>query len=176
MITSVRGFQSSGKGLSIVAADLDHLNFDGYVPDEVYVNYLLKIPGVHILDNKGMINFLTDMVKKGYEHKLVNITEADRVFPARFWQQNEQTNALIGLWQDEKLFNIVYYDAHAGTGVDVTLRSVRQIAWLPQFDKLANTLDVHVINGVTGDEYDMETIEGVSEKLFPYYDRWWKVR
>lgn len=176
MITSVRGFQDSGKGLAIVAADLDHLNFDGYKPDEVYVNYLLKIPGVHVLDNRGMIMFLTDMVKRSYEHKLINISEADRVFPARFWQQNEQTNALLGLWQDEKLFNIIYYDAHAGTGVDVTLRSVRQIAWLPRFNKFADTLDVHVINGVYGKEYDMATITGVSGKLFDKYDRWWKVK
>lgn len=172
MITSVRGFQGSGKGLSMVAADLEHLCFDGYSPDDVYVNYKLNIDGVHCLNNKQMVKFITDMVNEGLKHKLVNITEADRVFPARFWQRAEQTEALIGLWQDEKLFNIIYYDAHAGTGVDVTLRNVRQIAWLPQYDKYQDILNIHVINGVYGGEYDFEPITNCREKLFPYYYRW----
>ena len=172
MITSVRGWQSSGKGLAIVAADLDHLRFDGYKPEEVYCNYSLLIPGVHILTNAGMIAFLKVAIKEKLRHKLINITEADRVFPARFWQRSEQTEALIGLWQDEKAFWNVYYDAHIGTGVDTILRSVRQIAWLPKYDKYNGILNVHVINGVYGKEYDMKPITNVPEKLYPWYDRW----
>jgi hypothetical protein len=171
MIIEVKGWQSSGKGLVTVACDLHHLRFDGYSPDEVYVNYKLLIPGVHCLKNQDMVQFCTDMVKKGYKHKLINITEADRVFPARYWQKIAQTEALLGMWQDEKLFNIVYYDVHAGTGVDVNLRNVRQMAMLPKYDKFHDLVNIHVINGLYGTEYDL-VLPNVSKNIFPKYDRW----
>ena len=171
MITSVRGQQDCGKTASIVAADLEHMTWDGYRPDEVYCNFKLKVPGVNCLNNKQMVAFITDTVKNGIKHKIINITEADRVFPARFWQSREQTEALIGLWQDEKLFNLVYYDAHSGTGVDVTLRNVRQIAWIPKYNKAKDLIKVHVINGLYNREYSL-VIPEVSKNVFPYYDRW----
>jgi len=155
----------------MVAADLEHLTWDGYRPDEVYCNFGLKIPGVHCLNNKAMVAFITDTVKRGLKHKIINITEADRVFPARYWQNREQTDALIGLWQDEKLFNLVYYDAHGGTGVDVTLRNVRQIAWIPKYNKAKDLIKVRVINGLYNREYNL-IIPDVKKNVFPYYDRW----
>jgi len=171
MITLIRNIQDSGKTASMVAAIRQHVLLDGYSPGEVYVNFGLKIDGAHCLNNKEMIAFLTKAMKSGIKHLIIGITEADRVFPARYWQKQDQTDALIGLWQDEKSFWLVYADAHSGTGVDVTMRSVRQIAWIPRYNKAKDLIKVHVINGCFAREYNL-IIPNVSQTVFPYYDRW----
>lgn len=171
MITSIRGIQDCGKTATMVAAIRQHLLCDGYVPDEVYVNFKLNIPGCHCLNNAQMRLFIRKMIAEGLRHKIIGITEADRLFPARFWNNREQTETLLGLWQDEKLFNLVYYDAHIGTSVDLVLRQTRQMAMIPKYFKVLDKIRVLYINGLFRREYYL-WIDNVSKVIFPYYNRW----
>jgi hypothetical protein len=145
---------------------------DGFRPDDVVVNYALKIPGCHCLTNKEMKVFIKRMVTTGIKHKIIGITEADRVFPSRFWQDREQSETLLGFWQDEKLFNDVYWDSHIGTDVDVMLRNTRQRAYVPKYDKLKDCINYTMIDGYTQRVYRGLRVLNVSKTVFPYYDRW----
>ncbi len=171
MITSIRGVQGVGKTATMVAAIIEHLCCDGYTPDEVYVNFGLKIKGCHCLNNAQMRLFIRKMISEGLRHKIIGITEADRIFPSRFWNNKEQTETLLGLWQDEKLFNLIYYDAHIGTSVDLVLRSTRQMALIPHYLKAENRIRVLFINGLFQREY-YKSIDNVKATIFPRYDRW----
>jgi hypothetical protein len=171
VIISIKGIQDCGKTATMVACIREHLLCDGYKPEEVFVNFKLNISGVNCLTNANMKQFIRDMINHGYTHRIIGITEADRIFPARFWSNKEQTETLLGLWQDEKLFNIIYYDAHIGTSVDLVLRQTRQMSLIPKYNKRLNRIRVLFINGLFQKEY-YKVIENVSEKVFPYYNRW----
>jgi len=177
MISSIRQIQDKGKTALQVAFILRLLingqNWsDGYRPDDVVVNYGLKIPGCHCLNNDQMRAYIKKTVKQGIRHKIIGITEADRVFPARFWQDKEQSETLLGFWQDVKLFNQVFWDSHIGTSVDVLLRDTRQRAYIPDYDKFHDLIKYTMIDGYSMKIYKGLQVLHVSKTVFPYYDRW----
>lgn len=172
MIASARNIQDTGKTAVCVGLLRYDLKFNGYVPDEAYVNYSLRIPGVHRLTNEQMVEFLKNMVKKGEKHKLIHITEIDRMFPARFWQDKEQTKALLGLWQDMKMFWKVYWDSHIGSSVDILLRETRQLAIVPHgYNKERDEIPFTIINGLYRKRVH-KVLCNCSRLVFPLYDRW----
>lgn len=177
MISSIRQIQDKGKTALQVAFILRLLFSsqkwpDGYRPDDVIVNYALKIPGCHCLNNQQMREYIKKTVTTGIKHKIIGITEADRVFPARFWHDKEQSETLLGFWQDVKLFNQVFWDSHVGTSVDVLLRETRQRAYIPDYDKLRDCINYTMIDGYTHKVYKGLRVLNVSKSVFPYYDRW----
>ena len=110
MIWAIRGFQDKGKTALAVGIILELCSHYGFAYDEVVANIPLLFPvekPPHSINNIQMKKYVLDMVTRGLKHKILLIDEADRVFPARFWQKEGQTEALIGLWQDYKLFNYV---------------------------------------------------------------------
>lgn len=174
MIVAVRAFQDKGKTALAVGAILELCARHGYSYNEVVGNLQFKFPvdnPPHSINNMQMRAFVRDMVSKGLKHKIVLIDEADRVFPARFWQKPEQTDALIGLWQDYKLFNYVIYTAHEGTSVDIVLRQVTQIELSPEYDPVNDCINFTIFNAIDG-FVDDDCLLNVSRNIFPYYDRW----
>ena len=171
MITGIRGQQSKGKTALMVASIIELLIFGGYQPDEVVVNFALHIPGVHCIPNDKMRQFLKMMIERGLKHKIIGITEIDRMLPARFWHQAEQTDTLLGLWQDEKLFNWIFWDAHIGSSVDLMLRQTTQIELLPEYEKVNDRILFTVINTLNRESHE-ETCDNVSKRVFPFYNRW----
>jgi len=180
MILCARAFQDKGKTALIVKAIKTVLSIgsrypDGYRPADVVANISLpNWQGAHCINNNNMREYIKQMVVRGLEHKIIFVDEADRVFPARFWQKPEQTEALIGLWQDYKLFNLVFWTAHEGTGVDVILRDVTQIEITPEYIKSADKILCRIYNGIEGRVF-RDTVENISS-VFPDYDRWEKSR
>lgn len=176
MIVSIRQFQDKGKTALAVGTILELCARHGYDYDEVVANLHLKFPvpedrQPHCLNNIQMRQYVKAMVTQGLKHKIVLLDEADRLFPARFWQQRGQTDALIGLWQDYKLFNYVIWTAHEGTGVDIVLREVTQIELEPDYYELEDCIPFVIYNGMDG-LVDDDCLLNVSKNVFPYYDRW----
>jgi hypothetical protein len=177
MISSIRGQQDTGK-TALQVGFIRRLLANGqkwrngYRPDDVIVNYALKIDGCHCINNQQMRAYIKKTVTTGIRHKIIGITEADRVFPARFWQDKEQSETLLGFWQDVKLFNQVFWDAHIGTGVDVMLRDTRQRAYIPKYNKHLDLIEYIMIDSYTMRVYKGLRMLNVSKSVFPYYDRW----
>lgn len=180
MIIAIRAFQDKGKtalALKIIKSliELGAKYPDGYRYADIVANILLpNWEGAHSINNNNMRRYIQDMVVRGLEHRIILIDEADRVFPARFWQKPEQTEALIGLWQDYKLFNIVIYTAHEGTGVDIILREVTQIEITPEYIEKSDLVLTTVYNAIEGRVF-RDKVENISS-IFPDYDRWEKVK
>lgn len=179
MILALRNFQDTGK-TALAIAIIKHVlkigqkYHNGFRNEDIVANISLSgFPGAHCIDNVRMRRYVKQMVDRGLEHKIILIDEADRVFPARFWQRPEQTDALIGLWQDYKLFNIVLTTAHEGTGMDVILRSVTQIEITPKYDERTDRVYMMVYNAIVGRVFrtSMDNLSGV----FNDYDRWERV-
>lgn len=177
MIVGIKAFQDKGKTALAVGTILELCAHYGYAYDEVVANIHLKFPVAnqpHSLNNTEMRQYVNSMVSKGLKHKIVLIDEADRVFPARFWQRAEQTEALIGLWQDYKLFNYVIWTGHAGTGVDLVLRQVTQIELEPDYQPEYDCIPFIIYNEVDG-VVTNDCLLSVKRNIFPYYDRWERV-
>lgn len=174
MIVGIRAFQDTGKTALAVGTIIELCLRHGYGFDEVVANIQLEFPveqKPHCINNQLMKLYIKEMVTKGLKHKIVLLDEADRLFPARFWQQKEQTEALIGLWQDYKLFNYIIYTAHEGTGIDIVLRSVTQIELVPNYDARNDCIPFVIYNAIDG-FVDDDCLLDVSKNVFPYYHRW----
>lgn len=177
MIVGIKAFQDKGKTALAVGTMLELCAHHGYAYDEIIANIPLKFPvdnKPHCLNNAQMRAFIKRMVLEGIQHKIIMIDEADRVFPARFWQKPDQTEALIGLWQDYKLFNYFIWTGHAGTGVDLVLRQVTQIELEPEYNPKTDEIPFIIYNAVDG-FVSNDCLVDVSKNIFPYYDRWERV-
>jgi hypothetical protein len=171
MIVGVRAFQDKGKTALAIGTAKELVLYHGYSTAEVVVNLNLRWPDCHVLTNPQMRQYITRMVTHGLKHKIIILDEVDRLFPARFWHDKEQTEALIGLWQDVKLFNWIIYTAHKGTGTDIILRECTQVELEPEYDELRDLIDFTVYNAIDGLVYD-DALLNVSKTIFPDYDRW----
>lgn len=177
MIWAIREFQDKGKTALGIGLILELCARHGYAYNEVVSNIPLIFPvenPPHCINNQQMKLYVQQMVTKGLKHKVILIDEADRVFPARFWQKEGQSEALIGLWQDYKLFNHIIYTAHEGTGVDLILRQVTQMELNPTYDPVNDCIYFTIYNAVDG-FVDDDCLLNVSKNIFPYYDRWKEV-
>jgi len=174
VIVGIKNWQDKGKTVLAVGTALELVLRHGYSFDEITANLNLTFPVYPrpiCLNNEKMREYIKDMVETGIRHKIVIIDEADRVFPARFWQRHEQTDALIGLWQDYKLFNYIIYTAHRGTGTDVILREVTQIELEPEYDETNDCIPFTIYNALDG-RVSNDCLLDVSKNVFPYYNRW----
>jgi hypothetical protein len=173
MIYLVKGKQRRGKTTSAIAIALWYVMNGGYAVNEIYSNCRLynsageELKTYHYLTNAQMRLFVRIMVEKAITHVIIIIDEIDRVFPHRFWNKFEQTESLIGLWQDEKLFNIIIGTAHAGKAVDALIRESLHFEVIANIDKRRKVIDLDVID--TGEletyVYELNHIELV-QKLF----------
>jgi hypothetical protein len=141
MIYICKGKQRQYKTTTAVAIAL-YYHLHGYALSEIYSDIRLyhesgeELKDYHYLTIQQMREFVRNMVEKGYQHLIILIDEIDRVFPHRFWNRFGQTEALLGLWQDEKLFHIIIGTMHVGKGMDLLLRESMQIEVFTRFDKV----------------------------------------
>lgn len=176
MIVNIKGWQDKGKSAFGVGFIREILRIGafyttGFRPNDVVANCKLIFPGAHSINNIQMRKYIRAMIVRGLKHKIIFIDEADRVFPARFWHNQEQTDALIGLWQDYKLFNVIIMTCHLGSSVDVIIRESTQIEINVDYDEYEDTIYFIVYNAVDGLVYE-DCIKNCREIIFPYYDRW----
>lgn len=172
MIYGIRGWQDTGKTALAIGVAKELVFRHGYAFDEVVANLsLTRWPGAHSLTVPEMRLYVRKMVRTGLKHKIIILDEADRLFPARFWHNAEQTEALLGLWQDEKLFNRVIYTSHHGTSIDLMMRQTTQIELEPDYDSFNDCIPFRVYNAIDGIVYD-DCLLDVSKMIFPDYNRW----
>lgn len=153
MIALIKGRQRIGKSTLGIGLILYLVTWGGYKVSDVVANCHLYKPngreleGYTYLTNKQMRAYVRMMVDRGLKHKIIFVDEIDRVFSHRFWQKTEQSETLLGLWQDEKLFNWIIGTAHIGRSVDIVIRECMQLELIPYYRDVKNdVLYYHVIN------------------------------
>jgi len=162
--------QGEGKTLSMVALASMLVQHHGYGWSDCIGNVAVDRVGYKALNNNNLRQYIAQMVDREFRHKIILIDEVDRVFPARFFADKEQTETLIGFWQDEKLFNYILYTAHPGISTDKIIRDSTQMICIPKYVKEKDKVRLTIVNGYKCKVYQ-KRIENVS-LLFPIYDRW----
>jgi hypothetical protein len=176
MIYIFKGKQRQYKTTVMVAAALYYTQH-GYALSEIYSDIRLyhsdgeELKDYHYLTIPQMRIFVREMVEKGKRHIMLIIDEIDRVFPHRFWNRAGQTEALLGFWQDEKLFIIVLGTMHLGKGMDLLLRESMQVEIFTKHDRLNHVVKLVVVDTLNRRVFKstMANIELV-QKLFNSWD------
>ncbi len=184
MLYGIETFQDKGKSATAVGIAKWLIQNAGYKSSDVIANMRIRWPGATTLHNNALRTEIIRMLKERIKHKIVIIDEADRVFPARFWRNADQSDALIGLWQDEKMFLQVIYTQHVTRSSDKLLLGATQIEIVPNYVKEHDTIYLTIINKVDGKIYwqngelvsipriSHDALIDVSKNIFPDYDRW----
>lgn len=170
MNVGFKGRQDTGKTLTMVATLLELCRFHGYKYSEAVGNVGVNMPGFTKLNSQQLREYVKRTCSEGLKHRIILIDEIDSVFPARFWSDKEQTEALLGLWQDVKLFNWVLYTAHLGKAIDKIIRDCTQVVVIPEYVREDDTVYLEVIDGL-----DLEVFEDAiypASDVFKFYDRW----
>lgn len=170
MIAGIKAAQDQGKTSLMVSIMLYLVKHGGYLASECFGNLVVRIPGYNALSSDALVAYLGEMVEKKYRHKIILLDEVDRIFSHRFWNDRKQTESLLGLWQDMKLFNTILWTAHLGNAVDVLLRETTQIELIPRYIKEEDRTVIGIIS-------NLDMITAVADmyrtsKVFPFYDRW----
>lgn len=125
----------------------------GYKTSEIHSNIRLYQPdGTELKEYhyyatpNEMRAFVRRMIAEKIRHIILLIDEIDAVFSHRFWQKQEQQETLIGLWRDEKAFNVIIGTCHVGASVDLIIREAMAKECVVQIDKLNDCVDMVVIN------------------------------
>lgn len=164
--------KGKGKTLTMIATAVEYVRNGGYSWSECIGNVSLQTveDGYLCLNNEQMREYVSTMYDQQLRHKIILLDEIDRVFPARFFKNDSQTEALIGLWQDEKAFHKILYTTHLGKSTDKIIRDSTQILLIPDYIRELDMIDITVING---DELKVgrKVIRNVS-RLFWIYNRW----
>ena len=187
MITGIIAIQDRGKTLLGVAMSTK-LQRDGYKIISTVALPLIPHTQVSIADMK---NHLTNMVDPSKRRIVYFVDEINRVFPARGWQHKTQTDALAGLWQDEKLDIQLIYTAHTKkdpfkmvamnknvgellddemTGIDKMVREATRMVIYPMYQEKWDLIDL-LVHDYRYDCTYTTTLYNASD-WFSSYDRW----
>lgn len=154
MIILAKAKQGEGKTTIVIGLVWYLIRKFSFVMDEVYSNIHLFQPdgseviGYHYLTNDEMKAYVTKIVKEHERHKLIIVDEIDRVFPHRWWNEHGQTAALLGLWQDRKMFSIIFGTCHLGKSVDKIIRDALTYLIVCKIVKSIDAVKMVVVNMV----------------------------
>lgn len=142
--------------------------YGGYRGYEMFGNLHIAIPGFTYLSSDALLDFMTNMIKDGSLHKAIYIDEGDRVVNPYWWSKKSQQEAILGCWQDVKLYNTFRYTTHWGD-VNIMLRRATQVELMPKYLKLFDCTLAWVIM-----PFDLRAFMVKAEHIsssFPFYDR-----
>lgn len=158
-----------GIGLWLMAYGWPEQGIRPYLPQNVASNQTVYIEGVRRFTNEQIKHMLSVMVHSHLTDRMFLLAEADRLFPPRKWHDPKQTDALIGVQQDEKMGNSIIYDCHL-RGVDVLLDEATQIEMIPEYRPELNCIDLEVTWLHDMIPHESYTIWDVKERIFSYFD------
>lgn len=170
-----RGAQDKGKTLLMVLTYEYLIDNFGYTPDEAVGNlHILNSKynkGYKVLKGDSLRQYLWDMTHKPYRHKIVMIDEIDSEFPARFFQDREQTEIALRMWHNIKLKNYILFTSHLGNGSDLIFSLSANMMVMPYgINWQENSLDFTVIDGFNCEVFDMTANNVI--RVMNDYDRW----
>jgi len=171
VIVFITNIQNKGKTLTLVHTLAELLMNGGYSPKEVAGNLTIRMRGYTKYKNEELRAYIEDMLKNEVRHKVVLIDEVDGVYPARFWNRGRQTEQLLGLWQDFKLFNWFIMTGHIGNaGSDLIVRAAATVYIEPTYIKGEDKIYINGYDKRSRSPF-YQTIHPASA-MFPFYKRW----
>jgi branched-subunit amino acid aminotransferase/4-amino-4-deoxychorismate lyase len=106
-----------------------------YQPDDVYANFSIKIPDVHCLENKDLIEAVFQMKRNKERHKVILFDEVGQELKARESFNKVQTEYVSFSWQMPKRDIIQLYCSNPGNSADIILRLATCQTIVPAYHK-----------------------------------------
>ena len=147
-----RGAESMGKTLWIAHKYRYLIDKGLYLPSEAVGNITFKGKyslGYQTLKGDDLRQYLWDLTHIPYEHKIVIIDEADSEFPARLFNDKEQTEIALRLWHTAKMHNYILMTSHIGNSVDIIMHLASHFYVFPRQPNFGtNSMDFTLANGL----------------------------
>ena len=93
-----------------------------YRPEDVYANFVIRIPGVQCLENKDLIEAIFQMKANKERHKIILFDEVSQELRARDSMNKRQTELVTFAWQMPKRDITMLFCDNPGNSADVILR------------------------------------------------------
>lgn len=169
MNIGIKGVQDTGKTSLAVKHVAWLLKYGDYKPSEVFSTVEIRISGCKFMYVDRALHHLETQIADKRMHEITVLDEADGYLSHRNWENKDQLNRLVGLWQDMKLFNFLIWTAHMGKGVDLLLRDVTQVHILPWLDREHDCTYATVINCLF--MRVLKVCYRHTSRVYPLYDR-----
>ena len=147
-----RGAESTGKTLWVAHKYRYLIDRGLFTPYDAVGNITFKgkyAQGYQVLKGDNLRQYLWDLTHVPYKHKIVIIDEADSEFPARLFNDREQTEIGLRLWHTAKLHNYVFLTSHLGNSTDLIMHLASHFYIFPrQPDFETNSMDFTIANGL----------------------------
>lgn len=132
---------------TLMMRDLTCKLMSAYAPEDVYANFNIKIPGVHCLENKDLIEAVFQIKRNKERHKVILFDEVGQELKARESMNKVQTEYVSFAWQMPKRDIIQLYCSNPGNSADIILRLATCQTIVPSYHK-------EFINGMRAWEED----------------------
>ena len=147
-----RGAESTGKTLWIAHKYRYLIDKGLYTPYDAVGNITFKgkyADGYQVLKGDKLREYLWNLTHVPYTHKIVIIDEADSEFPARSYNDKEQTEIGLRLWHTAKMHNYVLLSSHLGNSTDLIMHLASHFYVFPRKPNFAtNSMDFTLSNGL----------------------------
>lgn len=176
LVVEFEGSADIGKTCAMVATALELVNFLGYKGEEVHANFWVDIKGAHQYDNAGMRQFIRDLFKYEYRHKIVMVDEIDAMYPSRAFADKLQIDEVLKLNQMTKTENWFMFTRHLGSAIDKIIRDCTNVSVSPLYNPVEDKIELEVLDGVDClEELILREICPASE-VFKRYKRWQPIK
>lgn len=126
--------QREGKSTMLVR-DLVTKLLPLYRPEDVYSNFPIFIPGIHMLENKDLIDVVFEIKRKKIRHKVICFDEVGQELRARESMNKVQTEFVTFAWQMPKRDICLLYCSNPGNSADIILRLATRQCLMPKYHK-----------------------------------------
>lgn len=170
----LKALQGQGKTASQMFLMMQMWEKFGYRPEDTVGNVKVNFEGYTYLDNEELRDFVATMVTKRRMKKVILIDEMDRVFPSRLFGKDKQTDAVLNLWQDEKMFNVIIGATHLGTSIDAIIRMATHVTMIPRYNRATDEIRLYTINSLHQETFwgRFRHVSRLWTGRMPVYDRW----
>lgn len=154
------GIQRCGKSTMMVKDMVTRLIPVGYMPDDIFANYRIFIPGVHCLSTEQLIAEVFNMKELKVRHKVISFDEVGQFMLAREYKSKEQTGFVSFAWQMPKRDIVMQYASNVGNSADLILRDATWVTVLPKYFVGASR-ELDYIESWVSFNYDCRVVMGI---------------
>lgn len=126
-----------------------------YRPEDVFANFVIKIPGVNCLENKDLIDAIFDIKRDKTRHKIILFDEVGQELRARESMNKRQTELVTFAWQMPKRDITMLYCSNPGNSADIILRLATAQTVITHYRKVLrpDLPDVQRTLGIRAEDY-----------------------
>lgn len=126
------GVQRCGKSTMMVK-DIVNKLLPVYKPEDIVCNFKVFIPGIKMMENEELTEYILEIKRKKERHKVICFDEAGQQFMARGYSSKVQTEIVTFCWQMPKRDIVLMYGSNIGNSADIIMRLATWVIVMPKY-------------------------------------------